>query len=208
MIILDVFFPTAWAKKNYPHLSRNSPGRMPLVFALSIFVSLVLLATTWWAKLTEAGHTLDQMLLGTELGLWCAFFSHYCLRDTIYSNIRRITSAGDNLSKKEISSYILWASGLVFGSWFMIYMASNISYETNQFNQLWLTNLRDSCGLTFEVDENGLILYDPKSIYVYTVVKYASVLSLYGLFLGQLLFRYTGCGKLDADAFSQNTIIH
>ena len=148
------------------------------------------------------------MLLGTELGVWCAFFGHYCLRDFIYSHIRRITSAGDSLPGKQAWSYFLWVTLIASLSYLCLGVASSISYRTNEFKQLWLINLRDACGMVFEEDEDGTLLYDPKSIYTSTVVKYATVFGLVGLFAGQLLFRTCGFGKLYADAFTSKTIVH
>jgi hypothetical protein len=75
--------------------------------------------------------------------------------------------------------------------------------------QKWLINLRDTCGEEYDVDENGLLLANSSGMYIGTVAKFASVFGLFGLYVGQVLFRYKGFGRLDKEAFtSKKGLLH
>ena len=57
-------------------------------------------------------HTLDQVALGTLLGIWTAFFIHLCFRDKIFSHITEITIGPGALSSQKAIRYILNAFGI------------------------------------------------------------------------------------------------
>jgi len=62
---------------------------------LAFGVATVVAMTFWLLSLLDriflGKHTLNQVVLGSQLGIWCAFFSHFVLRDSIFSHFTRIT---------------------------------------------------------------------------------------------------------------------
>jgi len=52
------------------------------------------------------------------------------------------------------------------------------------------------------VDENGLLDDDSRGAYMYTVAEFGSIFGYLGLYVGQVLFRYRGWGRLGIEAFT------
>lgn len=61
-----------------------------------------------------------------------------------------------------------------------------------EYDQEWLKNLRDACGYDYEVDENGLLISDPFYMFRGIFVDYLQVTGILGLYLGMVVFRYSG----------------
>ena len=202
MVILDVFFASSWSRKAYPHLNKISIRSHPVIFSL-----LVLLVITFWPlivydRIVLGKHTLNQVLLGSQTGIWCAFFSHYVLRDFIFSHVRRVTSAGTKLDSQTARSYIMGSTLIVMAVYSLYLIVGFICQATHQLQQTWLINLRDTCGEHYEVDADGNLIANSSGMYTGTMVDAASVFGIYGLFLGQILFRSKGYGKLYSDAYT------
>ena len=83
------------------------------------------------------------------------------------------------------------------------------SSKTHGLQQTWLINLRNTCGEKYETDADGNLIANSNGMYAGTVVEFASIFGIYGMFIGQLLFRVRGFGRLEASAFtSQRGFVH
>lgn len=207
MILLDLFFPSNWSLKKMPHLNTYSPRKNPFYFTLA-----VLFVCTFWPlcvtdRIVLGKHTLNQVLLGSQTGIWSAFFTHFVLRDCVFSHVRRITSAGTGLDKKTARSYIFAATWIVTIAYSLMIIIGLVSQATHTMKQEWLINLRDTCGKVYETDENGLLIPNNDGMYTGTLVYFASIFGYYGLFIGQVLFRVRGYGKLFHDAYTSAGLI-
>ena len=65
-----------------------------------------------YLRLFLGRHTIDQLVLGTLLGVWSALFMHFCLRDKIYRHITEITNGPNTLSTQQTLKYTLDAFGI------------------------------------------------------------------------------------------------
>ena len=209
MVLLDVFFASSWSRKAYPHLNKISPKSHPVSFAICLLWVFTFWPLVVYDRIVLGKHTLNQVLLGSQTGIWCAFFSHFVLRDFIFSHVRRISSAGSNLTKAEAYKYCLGATMIATSVFVSTYFIGLVSSKTNILQQQWLINQRDTCGQKYEVDAEGNLLVNANGMYNGTVVKLASVFGLLGLFIGQVLFRNLGYGRLESDAYtSKQGLIH
>ena len=104
------------------------------------------------------------MLLGSEVGIWCACFSHFVLRDQVFCFFRKLTHDLPPIDKARAWKYILVGTGIIVGTMFFTCIVSSIMGAVSAgYDQLWLTNLRDTCGKSYDTDENGLLIFDVKS---------------------------------------------
>lgn len=113
------------------------------------------------------------------------------------------------MTKEQAFKDCLWAFLFVAGSMTVVMIVGFIMASIGTLEQKWLINLRDTCGEEYDVDENGLLLANSSGMYIGTVAKFASVFGLFGLYVGQVLFRYNGFGRLDKEAFtSKKGLLH
>ena len=78
---------------------------------------MLLLCFTYWPmvvydRIVLGKHTLNQVLLGSQIGFWCACFSHFCLRDFIYSHVTEIINGEARLTKEKAIKYTITAAKL------------------------------------------------------------------------------------------------
>ena len=90
-------------------------------------------------------------------------------------------------------------------AYLFIFINGIISSRLHTLEQTWLINLRDTCGFEYETDENGLLIANSKGMYTGTVVTSAEIFGIFGLFVGQILFRTKGYGKLLHDAYTSGS---
>ena len=77
-----------------------------------------------------------------------------------------------------------------------------IMSASGKLQQEWLVNLRDACGEEFEVDEQtGLLLENANGMYKGTIVEYIAACGILGLYIGEVLFRFSG-KRLGFDAYT------
>ena len=69
------------------------------------FILVSLCAISFWLlnlfdRIFLGKHTLNQIFLGSQIGIWNAFFVHFVLRDSIYSHFNKLTNKVDCLTKE------------------------------------------------------------------------------------------------------------
>jgi acid phosphatase family membrane protein YuiD len=92
LLVLDHFFASQWSRIKYPNLNKMSVSTHKLTFGVATVVAMTFWLLSLFDRMFLGKHTLNQVILGSQLGIWCAFFSHFVLRDSIFSHFTRITS--------------------------------------------------------------------------------------------------------------------
>ena len=92
LLILDLFFPSDWSQRSFPQLNTMTPRSHKLSFAAISLSSLGWCALNMYGRVFQGQHALNQVVMGGVIGVWCAFFSHYVMRDYIFSHISKMTN--------------------------------------------------------------------------------------------------------------------
>ena len=202
LVILDLFFASEWSQRKYADLNKMQARTHKLAFALvSLFA-----VTFWLAQLYDrvflGKHTINQVILGSQLGIWCAFFSHFVLRDSIFAHITKLTGKVQKLTRAKALKYCLYGILCVMLPILITVLVGITMNATKGLKQEWLINLRDTCGENFDVDSNGELIANANGMYMGTIMQYSSVCGFLGLYLGQVMFRYTGAGRLSIESYT------
>ncbi len=78
-----------------------SPLANKLLFTLVATTAISFWFMNLFDRVFLGKHTLNQVLLGSELGIWCAAFSHFVLRDQIFAHFKRVTFDAPGIDKAE-----------------------------------------------------------------------------------------------------------
>ena len=78
MLFLDLFVPSDYSKQTQPNLNTRTYTNSKRWFILAIFVIFTWCPLIMIDRLLLGKHTLDQVILGACIGVWCAFFFHFC----------------------------------------------------------------------------------------------------------------------------------
>lgn len=128
--------------------------------AAAIFWTL----TVGFARIYQADHSADQVLFGWSLGIWLAFFFHFCLRSHILSHISQVVSnPGYVFSYAHLAEKATIAAVVLFMSQVLVYWHAKNTFSPPQE---WIDNLNRKCGnpapnKTFNytsVSESGVVL--------------------------------------------------
>ena len=179
-----------------------APRSNKLAFSLCLFGAMSFWILNLVDRVVLGKHTLNQVILGSELGIWCAFFSHFVLRDQIFAHFNRITSQEPAFGRTEALRTGLLGSAVVACAVLVTCAVGTIMRSFNKLEQEWLINLRDTCGEVYETDENGLLIANENGMYVGYMTGYFSNAGFLGLYIGQIAFRAYNNGRLEHDAFT------
>ena len=80
------------------------------------------------------------MILGSEVGIWCAFFAHFVLRDQVFIFFRKLTHDLPQVDSSRALKYILIGTGIIGGSLLFTCIIMAIMGNTFEYEQLWLIN--------------------------------------------------------------------
>ena len=111
VIILDLFFASSWARQKYSNkLTNMSVSTNKLAFAVISSLCIAFWLMNLCNRIYLGKHTLNQVILGSQLGIWCAFFSHFVLRDSILSHFTKLTNKEKELTRAQAFRYSLWGT--------------------------------------------------------------------------------------------------
>jgi hypothetical protein len=133
-----------------------------------------------FARIYLGVHSIDQVVYGFLIGIWSAFYFHYCLRENIIKHIHfLIQNKEATLHRLNYKKYLAFSTSLfLFGmlSQLVVYLiVDNVFTPPAR----WVLNLNFKCGTT-PVNQS----FDKKSM------VQAGVFSVgYGAYLGILLYR-------------------
>ena len=143
LLLLDNIFPSDWSKKKYPALNTKTLNENRGAFAANLVFLLYLCPSVTFARLFLGKHTLNQLLLGNQLGIWQALFFHFCLRDLIFNHITSISSR--NMNGKEFIAYGGTAAAVIAPLFGIMSIYMYILGATIAIPQDWLQNLSTEC---------------------------------------------------------------
>ena len=127
------------------------------------FVAVLILALSFWLfsvfdRIYLGMHALNQLLLGSQVGIWCALFCHFVLRDSIFAHIAKLCHEKGVLEKRRALKYVLVATLVVILTILVSLIIGYIMIGSYSVEQDWLRNLRDACGENFKVDREGNLI--------------------------------------------------
>ena len=74
-------------------------------------------------------------------------------------------------------------------------------------DQVSLTNLQNTCGKRYDIDEDGNLVSPTSKIFTKMMAKCVMSIGIpLGLYFGQVWFRYSGAGRLTQDSYSNASI--
>ena len=112
---------------------KNNKGK----WLLSLFGSVSMFILIGFARLYVGAHSMNQILYGWLLGVWLAFYTHYCLRQTIIDHIELLLEKQQRYQQRKnfnIIRSILYAS-IIFITAYMtqilVYVLVDSSFEAD-----------------------------------------------------------------------------
>ena len=155
VLLLDQFRASKWSRLTYPDLNTKTISNAPLAFA-----AMLLLFFTYWPlvvydRILLGKHTLNQVFLGSQIGFWCACFSHFCLRDSIFRHITTISNGKMRITSDEAYKYARTAALIIITLFTTAVAVSYLSALPATIKQTWMINLSNTCGTKFETDSDG-----------------------------------------------------
>mmetsp|Transcript_29348 Transcript_29348/g.36449 ORF Transcript_29348/g.36449 Transcript_29348/m.36449 type:complete len:209 (+) Transcript_29348:561-1187(+) len=186
-----------------------SPRSNPCFFVVLTLVTVSFWLLNLYDRVFLGKHGINQVLLGSQLGIWCAFFSHFILRDILFSHFTKLTyKPGTLATRAHAFRYAGFGTAVVTLSISVTCVVGAAMATQGILKQEWLVNLRDTCRQEFETDEEGLLVANSNGMYYGSMATYTSCLGLLGLYLGQVYFRYRGVGRLGLTAYTSKSGIH
>ena len=74
----------------------NGPKRSNVFYGITLFFAVFFMFIIGFARFYEGVHSINQILYGWTIGLWIAFYLHFCFRDMIIDHIERLLSTKNN----------------------------------------------------------------------------------------------------------------
>ena len=102
--------------------------------------------------------------------------------------------------------YAAWGSFCVLGAILVTVAVGMTMASTGRVEQEWLVNMQRTCKVEYEVDPNGALIFDAGVLHRSTVAGYAETLGHLGLYLGQIMFCYTGAHHLSARSYTDKRV--
>ena len=161
-----------------------SIGTHKLTFALVTLLGLTFWIFNMYNRIFLGKHTLDQVILGSQLGIWLGFFSHFVLRDQIFKYITRLTFKIEEMTRKRSIRYAAWGSFLFFLPILFTMIVGLTMNAIETVEQEWLINLRDRCDEKFDIDADGKLITNASGMYKEEIAEYALVFGYVGLYVG------------------------
>mmetsp|Transcript_37538 Transcript_37538/g.27678 ORF Transcript_37538/g.27678 Transcript_37538/m.27678 type:complete len:207 (-) Transcript_37538:163-783(-) len=139
-LFLTVIFDVYLSEKRY-YLKANF-----LVIYLTCSLDLFCIFLIGFSRMFNGVHSLDQVMLGGQMGVWLALFMHFIVREPLFNHVNHILKTHNGLVPKPFQKYILISSlctfiiyALVILVYFMVDMFFEIEPE-------WIYNLMNKCG--------------------------------------------------------------
>ena len=206
LVILDLFFASAWSRRKYADWNQWSAGVNKLAFGLISLLCVSFWLSIVYDRILLGMHTLNQVVLGSQVGIWCALFTHFVLRDHVHRHISNLTSKTNELTKAKAIKYAAWGSFCVLGAILVTVAVGMAMASAGRVEQEWLVNMQRTCKVEYEVDANGALIFDAGVLHRSTVAGYARTLGHLGLYLGQIMFCYTGAHHLSTGPYTAKTV--
>ena len=126
-LLLDFFFASDYARETNPKTNKRSFRKDKLAACILLVAGLCYLFGLAYLVFVTGNHTMDQLLLGLQFGLWLSFYLHFCWRDLIYDHISFITNVPTLKTEKAFSNMLIgsliWGTAvlMIFSEMFYLY---------------------------------------------------------------------------------------
>lgn len=108
--------------------------KAPVKYLYIFFFAFLWFPCICLSRLFVNKHTLDQVILGIQLGTWLALFVHFCLRDWLWDHIDRIASTSpaevEKFPRLAINATLFFS--LLYLFWCSLILGLDTYYETPQ----------------------------------------------------------------------------
>lgn len=186
LLVLDLFFPSEWSRQSHPSLNKRSVKTHKCTFAAVTFLSMTFWLLMLFDRVFLGKHAVDQILLGSQLGIWSAFFSHFILRDPIFDHMAKVCHRAGEMTKASATKYCL-LGGFLIPVFICLTSAliGTVMASKGHLQQKWLINMRDTCGYEYAVSaETGLLVANQSGMYTGTMIEANGNFGVAGLYVG------------------------
>jgi len=80
-----------------------------------LFVAMGFGASIMYSRLFVGVHSIDQVIFGAQIGIWCAFVLQFCLREYIFKEVQELISAKVSDYKPRLIGCLVVYSTLLIG---------------------------------------------------------------------------------------------
>jgi len=112
-LVLDLFFASGNSRRQNPSSNKMTISKNYVFAAILVILGVIYFAVLWKNVFFMGQHTYDQLLLGTQYGLWMALYLHFGWRDHIHEHINYLMNV-PRLTIQKAHQY-LTVSSIVFG---------------------------------------------------------------------------------------------
>lgn len=128
------------------------------------------------------------------------------MRDFIFKHVSKLTNKKGFVAMTGTLAIRYCLTGFLIAG-ILTTIACTIGLIMRNFvdiKQEWLSNLHNSCGKKYKIDENGNWIYDTDKLFSKAMANQLSLISIpLGLYLGQVWFRFSGSGRLTQDSYAK-----
>lgn len=114
---LAIAYPMLWYLDVFENHKRSEllEGRMTAGQIISLIAVFLYSFLVGFARLYVRVHSWNQIVFGWQLGIWLAFYFHFCLRDRLIAHIDFITASAKMVASKR-NNLIAWATVIYVGT--------------------------------------------------------------------------------------------
>ena len=159
-IILDLFFPSAWSRTTYPSLNKTSIRKSPIIFTVATIICVIYAFLCAIDRIIEGKHTINQVVLGTLVGYWCACLSHFCFRDALFDHITCVTSKVPRFTAVDAWKYTGISSAMVVIAFSINAVLCNFTAHFVKLSQEEVDNAITICDHPYELDHAGNFVFN------------------------------------------------
>jgi membrane-associated phospholipid phosphatase len=143
---LAIAYPMLWyldifetRKKNEQLEGKMTPGQIIAFIAVFLYSFLV-----GFARLYVRVHSWNQIVFGWQLGIWLAFYFHFCLRDKLIAHIDFITASAKMMNDKR-QRLIIWATVIWLSTIAILVGTYYASTVFSPPNPAWTAMIEEKC---------------------------------------------------------------
>lgn len=143
-LLLEFFCASDYARTTNPETNKRSIKSNYIKSGLLMTFGIVYTGMLAYLVFIMGMHTLDQLALGLQFGVWMAFYLHYCWRDLIYDHISYLNNV-PKLEPEKAYQFMMTGS-FIWGAVVLCVYAEVFYLKKNwKIPQEWITILAN-CG--------------------------------------------------------------
>lgn len=196
--IFDTFFASNHSRRRFPSSNAFSLSENKLVLLIMLFIGILFIRKVMNNQIFLGKNTFDQSMFGVQLGIWAALYLHFCWRDQIHRHITVITQV-PRLRRERAYRYMTIASVGYVALLLATYAQILVIETTMHVDQVWLKNLQ-KCGEDIEQVDHKLV--SNENMFAAPELRNTARFGvLYSSYIGLILYRLNGFGRMPYDLF-------